>query len=50
MGKYVIWFIIIVIALLAVEWFGFIDIPYLDLPDFTSSKQDLIHKTTEVSE
>ena len=47
MGKYVIWFVIIVIALLAVELFGIIDIPYLDLPDFTGGKQDLIHKTTE---
>jgi len=50
MGKYVIWFIIIVIAVLAVEWFGFIDIPYLDLPDFTGGKQELIHKTTEVAD
>jgi len=50
MGKYVVWFIIIVIALLAVEWFGFIDIPYLDLPDFTGGKQVLMHKTTEALE
>ena len=50
MGKYVVWFVIIVIALLAVEWLGIIDIPYLDLPDFTGGKQDLIHKTTEVTE
>ena len=50
MGKYVVWFIIIVIALLAVEWFGFIDIPYVDLPDFTASKEDLIQKTTEAVE
>jgi len=50
MGKYVVWFVIIVIALLAVEWFGFIDIPYLDLPEFTSGKQDLIHKSTETVE
>ena len=47
MGKYIIWLIIIAIALLALEWFEIIDIPYVDLPDFTSSKKDLIHKTTE---
>lgn len=45
MGKYIIWIILIVIALLALEWFGVIDIPYLDLPDFTSGKQDLLHQT-----
>lgn len=50
MGKYVVWFVIIVIALLAVEWFGIVDIPYLDLPDFTGGKQDLIHKSTETVE
>jgi len=50
MGKYVIWFVIIVIVLLAVEWFGIIDIPYLDLPDFTGGKQELIHKTKEAIE
>ena len=50
MGKYVIWVVIIVIAVLAVEWFGLIDIPYLDLPDFTGGKQELIHKTTEAVE
>ena len=47
MGKYIIWFVIIVIAVLAVEWFGIIDIPYLDLPDFTGGKQNLIHKSAE---
>ena len=50
MGKYIIWLIIVVIALLALEWFGVIDIPNVDLPDFTAGKQDLIHKTTETVE
>ena len=50
MGKYIVWLVIIVIALLALEWFGVIDIPYLDLPDFTSGKQDLINKTTGAAE
>lgn len=45
MGKYIVWLIIIVAALLAPEWFGIIDIPYLDLPDFTTGKQDLLHQT-----
>ena len=50
MGKYIIWLVIIVIALLALEWFGVIDIPYVHLPDFTADKQDLIHKTAETVE
>ena len=47
MGKYFGGLIIIVIALFALEWFGVIDIPYVDLPDFTSSKQDMMHQTQE---
>ena len=50
MGKYIVWLVIIVIVLLALEWFGVIDIPYVDLPDFTASKEDLIQKTTEAVE
>ena len=50
MGKYIIWLVIIVIALLALEWFGVIDIPYVDLPDYTASKQDMVHQTQEAVE
>lgn len=50
MGKYIIWLVIIVIVLLALEWFGVIDIPYIDLPDFTAGRKDMVHQTQEVIE
>ena len=50
MGKYLGGLIIIVIALLALEWFGVIDIPYVDLPDFTGGKQDMMNQTQEAVE
>jgi hypothetical protein len=43
--KYIL---IILLTLFALEWFGVIDIPYIDLPDFTGSRQDMIYKTEEV--
>ena len=50
MGKYIIWLIIIVIVLLALEWFGVINIPYVDLPDFTAGKKDMMHQTKDAVE
>ena len=50
MGKYIIWLVIILIVLLALEWFGVIDIPYIDLPDFTAGRKDMVHQTQEVVE
>ena len=50
MGKYLGGLIIIVIALFALEWFGVIDIPYVDLPDFTAGKKDMLHQTQETVE
>ena len=45
MGKYVISGVIIFIALLVLNWFKIINIPFLDIPDFTGDKQESIHKT-----
>ena len=45
MGKYFAGLILTVVALFALEWFGIVDIPYLDLPDLTAGKQNLMHQT-----
>ena len=50
MGKYFGGLIIVVIALFVMEWFGVIDIPYLELPDLTVGKQNLMHQTLETVE
>jgi len=46
MGKYFAGLILVVITLLALEWFGVIDIPYVELPNLTAGKQNL-HQTME---
>ena len=48
MGKTFAYIVLIVAALFVLEWLGVIDIPYVDLPNFNSSEQNMIHKTEEV--
>jgi hypothetical protein len=50
MGKYVAYFLIIVIALFVLEWFGIVDIPLIDIPGYFSGKEDAIHKTEKALE
>ncbi|MCG6912059.1 MAG: hypothetical protein LJE94_18350 [Deltaproteobacteria bacterium] len=50
MGKPFAILIIIVVVLFGLEWFGAIDIPYVDLPDITVKKQDFVHQTTDILE
>ena len=45
MGKYVGYAILALIVLFAVEFFGIVDIPYFDIPDYFSGKEDMIDKT-----
>ena len=47
MGKKFASLILAVITLFVLEWFGFIDIPYLDLPDLTAGKQHMIQQNVE---
>ena len=50
MGKAFAYLVLILVSLFALEWFGIIDIPYVDLPEFTESTQDLTHRTEEAVE
>ena len=50
MGKHFGILILIVVVLLGLEWFGAIDIPYLDLPELKAGKQEMIYKTAEAVE
>ena len=47
MGKYIIYAVIIFIALFILNFFKFIDIPFLDVPDITSDKQNSITRSQE---
>ena len=47
MRKYFASLILAVITLFVLEWFGFIDIPYVDLPDVTAGKQHMIQQNVE---
>ena len=47
MGKYIGYAIIVFIILLFLEWFEIVDIPFLEIPDFTSGKKEMIHKTMD---
>jgi hypothetical protein len=45
MGKYIAYAIIILLVLFALEWFEIVDIPFLEIPDYLSGKEELINKT-----
>ena len=47
MGKLVIYGIIVLIVVLILEFFGIVDIPYLEIPDYTSGKSQTIQKTQD---
>ncbi|MFC1876492.1 hypothetical protein ACFL2E_04365 [Thermodesulfobacteriota bacterium] len=47
MGKYVGYVILILIVLFAVEYFGIIDIPFFDIPDYFTGKEGMIDKTED---
>ena len=46
MGKYVAYFLCIVVALIALEYFEIVDVPGFDLPDL-QSKGEMIHEKSE---
>ena len=50
MGKYIGYVILILIVLCAVEFFGIVDIPYFDIPNYFSGKEDMIDKTEKAME
>lgn len=47
MGKYIFYGFIILVVLFFLEWFKIVDVPFLEIPDFFSGKQVLIHKTQD---
>jgi hypothetical protein len=46
MGKYVAYFLCIVAALIALEYFEIVDVPGFDLPDL-QTKGEMIHEKSE---
>jgi hypothetical protein len=46
MGKYVGYFLIIVLIIFALEYFEIVDVPGFDLPDLTT-KGEMIHDKSE---
>ena len=48
MGKFIGYTLLIIAALLALEWFQIFDVPYLEIPDYTTGKKQGIVSTQEV--
>ena len=45
--EYIIYGAVIFIALFILNWFEIIDIPFLDVPDFTESKHEVMTKSQD---
>ena len=50
MGRYIVYILVVFIALFILNWFKIINIPILDVPDFTVNKQESIHRTGDTLE
>jgi hypothetical protein len=48
MGKYIIYAVIIFLALFILNWFQVIHIPFLDMPDITENKQESIQRSQDL--
>ena len=49
MGKYFIYDVIILVALFIFNWFGIVNIPWMDIPDFTGTKQEMKSKSHDAA-
>jgi len=47
MAKYILSAMVILVVLFALNFFNIVSIPFLDPPDFLTSKQDTVQKTEE---
>jgi len=45
MARYFGYAVCVLVVLLFLEWFQIIDVPFLDIPDFTSGKKVLLEKS-----
>ena len=45
MGKYFIYGVIILVALFILNWFEIVNIPWMDIPEFTGTKQEMMSKS-----
>lgn len=43
MGKYIAYILLIAVTLFALEWFQIVDIPYFEIPDYTSGKKVMVN-------
>ena len=47
MGKYIGYFLIILVILFALEYFQIVDIPYFDIPDLQTKGEAIKSKSTD---
>ena len=47
MGKYIGYTFLILIILFALEWFQVFDVPYMEIPDWTSGKNEMAKSTED---
>ncbi len=48
MGKYIGYILLIFAVLFALEWFEIFDVPFFEIPDFTSGKKDMMDSSKEI--
>lgn len=47
-GKYVAYALVALLILFALNWFDIVHIPFLDVPDITADKQQVLQRSEDV--
>jgi hypothetical protein len=47
-GKYFGYLLLLLLILLALEWFQVVDVPFLEIPDYMGGKSEMVNSTEQV--
>jgi hypothetical protein len=47
MAKFFLYLFLVLVIILALEFFKIVDIPYFDIPDWVSGTEEIMHKSLD---
>jgi hypothetical protein len=47
MGKYIFYALAVLVILFALEWFEIVDVPFLEIPDITGQKKEIMDRSKD---
>jgi hypothetical protein len=47
MGKYIFYALAVLVILFALEWFEIVDVPFLEIPNITGQKKEILDRSKD---